>query len=435
MCAANILFELTGSIAAWKACAVISRLVQDGHAVQTLATRSALRFVGAATLEGMTGRPVRSDLWEPGAAMEHINLVKWADLVIVCPATANTINRLASGHANDLLGSLFLAHDWRKPFLLAPAMNPAMWGHPATAASVERLKSWGVRILPVASGRMACGDEGEGRLIEPEEILAAIRAHLPTTRRDSAAKPGGSDGAAGATASSRSNRRLRVLVTSGGTEEPIDGVRSLGNFSTGRTGARIAAVFADRGHDVLLLRAQRAAPAPPGVREECYRGFADLESALRRLLREESFDAVIHAAAVGDYSIDSLVVDGTSSKPGVSKLDSGHKVEIHLRPNPKLVDQLRAWSVNTPLGVVAFKLTRNAEPPAIAKAVSMLFEHSGADVVVHNDLSEQGEGEDDFPATIHLADGAPTRVTTRQALALSLEAFLTRIAAPAPAAS
>src|SRR5450432_2782042 len=149
----NILFILTGSIAAYKACDAISQLVKRGCRVRTVATASALRFVGPATLEGLTGSPVLTELFEPGAALEHINLTRWADAVIVCPATANTINRFAAGLAEDLPGALFLAHDREKPFLIAPAMNPAMWQHPATQDSVEKLGRWGVRFISVGEGR------------------------------------------------------------------------------------------------------------------------------------------------------------------------------------------------------------------------------------------------------------------------------------------
>src|SRR3978361_932872 len=136
MSGSNILFIVTGSIAGFKACEAISQLVQRGHRVRTVATKAALQFVGPATLEGLTGSPVLTDLFAPGAALEHINLTRWADAVIVCPATANTINRFAGGLCDDLAGSLFLAHDRSKPFLIAPAMNPAMWSHPATEAAV-----------------------------------------------------------------------------------------------------------------------------------------------------------------------------------------------------------------------------------------------------------------------------------------------------------
>jgi len=180
MSGSNIVFVLTGSIAAFKACEVISRLVQDGHRVRTIATESALRFIGPATLEGLTGEPVATDLFATGAALDHITLTRWADLVIVCPATAHTLNRFAAGLADDLTAALFLAHDRSKPFLVAPAMNPAMWSHPATIAAVKKLGEWGVQVLPVAAGRTACGEFGDGRMVEPAVIIATIEAALKT---------------------------------------------------------------------------------------------------------------------------------------------------------------------------------------------------------------------------------------------------------------
>ena len=175
----NVLFCLSGSIACYKACAVISRLAQAGVTVQTAATPAALRFVGAATLEGLSGRPVFSDLWQPGRALDHIELARAADLALVCPATANTVNRLASGLADDPVGALFLA--WQlgeKPWWIAPAMNARMWSHPATRSALERLRSWNVRILDPEEGPHACGEEGPGRLAEPEKIAAAILREL-----------------------------------------------------------------------------------------------------------------------------------------------------------------------------------------------------------------------------------------------------------------
>jgi phosphopantothenoylcysteine decarboxylase/phosphopantothenate--cysteine ligase len=176
----NVLFLLTGSIAAYKACTVISRLAQSGVTVQTVATPTALRFVGAATLEGLSGRPVFTDLWEPGRALDHIELARAADLALVCPATANTVNRLAAGLADDPVGALFLAWELdKKPWWIAPAMNHRMWQHPATAASLATLTRWGVRLLDPVDGPHACGEGGPGRLAEPEalaaEVLAAIR--------------------------------------------------------------------------------------------------------------------------------------------------------------------------------------------------------------------------------------------------------------------
>lgn len=404
MSGSNILFVFTGSIAGFKACEAVSQLVQRGHRVRTVATLAALRFTGAATLEGLTGAPVLTDMFAPGAALEHINLTRWADLVIVCPATANTLNRFAAGLADDLAGSLFLAHDRVKPFLIAPAMNPAMWRHPATLAAVEKLRNWGVSFLPVNEGRTACGETGEGRLAEPAEIVAAVEAAL-----------------------ARPARRLRMLVTSGGTAEPIDGVRVLTNTSTGRTGAGLAEHLARRGHDVVLLRA-RTALAAAGCREETFSTYADLDAALVRLLGAEHFDAVIHAAAVGDFGVEAVVAGGETRPPGRAKLESGAgPVMLRLHTQPKLVDALRSRSRNPQLLVVAFKLTTGADAAAVQAAVAALLERGRADLVVHNDLARRGAG-DDFPATIHQPGGVPVvRCATRSELATRLEERLLSI--------
>jgi phosphopantothenoylcysteine decarboxylase len=177
----NVLFFLSGSIACYKACTAISRLTQAGVTVQTVATPSALRFVGEATLEGLSGRPVFTDLWAPGRALDHIELARAADLALLCPATANTINRLAGGLADDPVGALFLAWELKdKPWWLAPAMNGRMWEHPATTASLATLRSWGVKVLDPIEGPHACGEAGPGRLAEPDSIAAAVLAALPT---------------------------------------------------------------------------------------------------------------------------------------------------------------------------------------------------------------------------------------------------------------
>ncbi|MDR1280184.1 MAG: phosphopantothenoylcysteine decarboxylase [Opitutaceae bacterium] len=179
----RILFALTGSIACYKACVVISRLMQAGFEVRTVATPAALQFVGNATLEGLTGQPVYSDFWQPGRAMDHIDLTRWSDLAIVCPATANTINRLAAGLAGDAIGPLFLAWEIRKkPWWIAPAMNVAMYQNRITQASLRRLADLGARVLGPGTGALACGEEGVGRLLEPDEIVMQIQLYFsPTT--------------------------------------------------------------------------------------------------------------------------------------------------------------------------------------------------------------------------------------------------------------
>jgi phosphopantothenoylcysteine decarboxylase/phosphopantothenate--cysteine ligase len=407
MSASKIVFVLTGSIAGYKACDVISRLVKQGHRVRAVATASALRFVGAATLEGLTGERVMTDMFEPGAALEHINLTRWADLVVVCPATANTLNRFAAGLADDLSGALFLAHDRTKPLLVAPAMNPAMWRHPATAEAVERLVRWGVRFIWPGDGRTACGEEGEGRLAEPPEIVAAIEAAL-----------------------SRPARRMKVLVTSGGTAEPIDAVRVITNTSTGRTGAGIADRLARGGHEVVLLRSRDSAPAAPGCREEVFSSFAELDAALARILSSAHFDAVIHAAAVGDFGVAEVVKGGAAAPPPAGKLDSDSPLLVRLRPNPKLVESLRGRSLNGAVRIVAFKLTAGGVREGVEPAIASLFARSGADLVVHNRLEDRA-GADEFPSEIHFPGaGPPVRCETRTELAAALE----RILAGLPAA-
>jgi phosphopantothenoylcysteine decarboxylase len=171
----NVLFFLTGSIACAKACTVISRLAQADVTVQTVATPAALHFIGPATLEGLSGRPVFSDMWESGRALDHIECARQADLALVCPATGNTLNRLAAGLADDLVGALFLAWELKtKPWWVAPAMNTFMWQHPATQASVEKLRGWGVRFIEPDAGMLACGEIGPGRLADPERIAAEV---------------------------------------------------------------------------------------------------------------------------------------------------------------------------------------------------------------------------------------------------------------------
>ena len=174
----NILFNLTGSIACYKSCFLISRLVQNGYDVQTVCTEGALQFIGEATLEGLSGHPVRKNVYEAGQMMEHINLTKWADLILLCPATANSINKLAQGVADDLVGSLFLANNFKKPYWIAPAMNVEMIRHPATLEALKKLSDWGAFIFETGVGSLACGDVGEGRLVEPDIVFEKISRYF-----------------------------------------------------------------------------------------------------------------------------------------------------------------------------------------------------------------------------------------------------------------
>ncbi|MGE3973368.1 MAG: flavoprotein [Bdellovibrionales bacterium] len=170
----RILFALTGSIACFKACTLVSRLVQNGFEVQCAVTDSALQFVGEATLEGLTGNPIFKNVYENSRMMDHIHLSKWADAMIVCPATANMINKLATGLGDDPVSTLALAHDFQKPLWIVPAMNQNMFSHPATQQSLKTLKSWGARVIDTDNGHQACGDVGPGRMKEPEQIYSLI---------------------------------------------------------------------------------------------------------------------------------------------------------------------------------------------------------------------------------------------------------------------
>ncbi|MBS0662774.1 MAG: bifunctional phosphopantothenoylcysteine decarboxylase/phosphopantothenate--cysteine ligase CoaBC [Verrucomicrobia bacterium] len=396
MSPSNLVVIVTGSVAAFRACDVVSQLVQRGHRVRVVTTAAARQFVGTVTWEALSGQPVAGDLFDPGAALDHIHLGRWADLVLVCPATANTLNRLAVGLADDLAGALFLARDSAQPWLIAPAMNPAMWSHPATRQAVERLESWGVSFLPVAQGRTACGETGEGRLAPPPDIVAAVEQRL-----------------------TRPKRRWRVLVTSGGTVEPIDPVRVLGNTSTGRTGAAIADHFARSGHDVVLLRARTSEPAASGCAEETFETYSELAATLERLLGEREFDVVIHAAAVSDFRVAAVEVEG--GRVGNGKLPSDTRPVLRLEPTPKLADRIRAHCRNPEVCLVAFKLTHGADESAAAAAVTQLLERSGADFVVHNDLTARTEA-DTFPASIHDRTGAVVvSAVARPALPATLE--------------
>ena len=178
----NILFQLTGSIACYKACSVISKLVQEGFDVKTVTSANALKFIGKSTLEGLTRHAVYTDTFEDRSALEHIALTKWLDLAIICPATANIINKLAAGIGDDYISTVFLAFDFKKPYLIAPAMNQNMYAHPATQRSIGILKEWRVKILGTGTGYQACGDKGAGRLLEPEAIYREIKDSLASKR-------------------------------------------------------------------------------------------------------------------------------------------------------------------------------------------------------------------------------------------------------------
>lgn len=275
----RILLGVCGGIAAYKAAELVRRLRERGADVQVVMTANATRFVGEATFQALSGRPVRSTLWDAQAeaAMGHIELARWADAIVVAPASASTLARLAHGLADDLLSTLALAST--APLWLAPAMNQAMWAHPATQANIGTLRQRGARILGPGVGDQACGDVGAGRMLEPLEIVAAL---------EQAALPGSSLLAG-----------RHVLVSAGPTYEDLDPVRYLGNRSSGRMGFAIAARAAAMGARVTLVAGPVQLPTPPGVRRIDVRSAQQMRDAV--LAEADAADVYIGAAAVADF--------------------------------------------------------------------------------------------------------------------------------------
>lgn len=358
MSKSKILFQLTGSIACFKACQLISKLVQNNYEVQTVASQSALQFIGQATLEGLTGKPVYTNLWENGQMMDHIHLNRWADLIITAPATANYLNKIANGTGDDLLSTLFLAHDFKKPFLIAPAMNTTMYQHPMTQKSIQTLKQLGLDILSTDNGSLACGEVGEGRMLDPEVIFQKIESTLRSE-----------------------NKSLNILITSGGTSEPIDNVRLITNTSTGETGSILADYFSEKGYAVTYVHSHSATQPKNNCKKIAFKTFNDVEVILKNELKNK-YDIIIHAAAVSDYSVEKF--DG--------KMNSDQEnVVLHLHKNKKIVNELRNWSLNKNIQVIAFKMTSTQDPGQKQNAIQKLFKNANADFVIHNDTHEMNK--------------------------------------------
>ncbi len=367
----KILVKITGSIAAYKSAYLISKLIQAGFEVEVVVTKSALQFIGVATLEGLIHKPIYSDVFEPGKMMSHINLTKWADLTIVVPADANTISKFANGIADNLVTSLFLAHDQKKPYLIAPAMNTAMFTHPATEESMEKLSGWGIHILPTDTGNLACGDIGEGKLLEPDLIFGHICNHLN--------RIGSSE--------------QKVLITGGGTIENIDGMRNISNMSSGRTAIKIAEHYYINGADVTLLLSESAINPQYDLNITRYNSFQSLKGLLQSELTSKKYDVVIHVAAVSDYSPTGIEVNGDEMKlPLEKKLDSSaDSFKIILSKNIKLVNNIKSWSLNADMKLIAFKLLDEQDDKRKDEELKKLFTNSEADVIVFNALSNRNK--------------------------------------------
>jgi len=347
----NIVVGITGGIAAYKAVNVVRALVLAGHDVHVVATENALRFVGRPTLEALSRNLVHSDLYEGVAEVRHVAIGQAADLIVVAPATANTIAKLAGGFADDLLGNTILAST--APLVIAPAMHTEMWQNPATVHNIELLRSRGVTVVGPAVGQLTGKDAGPGRMSEPDDIVAAALAVVGP--RDLAGR--------------------RILVTAGGTREPLDPVRFIGNRSSGRQGVALALAAAARGADVALIAANLEVAAPESV--SVVRVGSTLELAAAVEEAAASADVVIMAAAVADYRPESV------AESKIKKEQQGDVLDLRLVKNPDILkgisQQRRAGQV-----VVGFAAETEQDDDALLALGRAKIARKGCDFLVVN---------------------------------------------------
>ena len=403
---ARLLIGVSGGIAAYKAVELVRLATKAGHAVRVVQTPASLAFVGKATFEGVTGAPVLVDEFEADPArgafpgdpspghdpISHLELVRNCDVYVVAPASANTLAKLAAGQADNLLTSAALACS--APLVLAPAMNSAMWGNPATAANVDTLRARGARIVEPATGQLASkGEWGTGRLAEPADILVAVERVLD-------------DPVAGSLL-----RGLRVLVTAGGTREPIDAVRYVGNRSSGRMGAALAAEAARRGADVTLVGANLAVELPDGVRLTEVTTAAELEQATRAEFA--TADVLLMTAAVADFR-PAETADG--------KIKKGDRDDLTVRLEPT-TDVLAAVAAERRDGQTLVGFAAEHGAGALDNARGKL-EGKQLDAVVLNDVSQPGIGFDSADNEVTLVTATGNQAVPRASKPVVASAIL-----------
>ena len=355
--APRVLLAVCGGIAAYKACEVLRGLQKAGCEVRVTMTADAERFVGAVTFEALSGAPVADDLYDyPGSSIPHIELSEWADLAIVVPATANVMAKLACGIADDCLTSTLLACHGSCAVMVAPGMNTRMWANPATQANVSALRGRGVTVVGPGSGRLACGDVGEGKLAPVEDVVAAALDALGAASRE------------------RDLADLRLVVTAGPTHEAIDPVRYIANRSTGKMGFALAEAAATRGAEVTLVCGPipRPLPLPSEVRRVDVVSASQMHEAA--LSAFKGADAAICCAAVADY---------TPARPADHKLKKSreHLDRIELVETADILADLCA--VKGGRVVVGFA----AETDDLLAHAADKLARKGADLIVANDVS------------------------------------------------
>jgi phosphopantothenoylcysteine decarboxylase / phosphopantothenate---cysteine ligase len=376
----RVVLGVSGGVAAYKACEILRLLRSAGADVTVVPTAAALQFVGAATFEALSGHPVATDVFTDVPRVAHVATGQHTDLVVIAPATADVLSRSATGRADDLLTATLLVT--RAPVLMAPAMHSEMWTHPATKANVELLRSRGITVLDPAVGRLTGADSGVGRLPEPEHIVsvAMLLLHRPKALpRDLVGR--------------------RVLVTAGGTREPLDPVRYLGNRSSGKQGFAIALTAAARGADVTLVAANTALIGPPGVRVVSVTDAQDMQSAVTALV--DGVDAVVMAAAVADFRPKSIAGAKIKKTPGDDSM------ALELVVNPDILAGLAAARIGRRPVIVGFAAETGDQQGSILDHGRAKLARKGCDLLVVNAVDAgRGFEVDDNSAVILDRDGA-----------------------------
>ncbi len=363
----RVLLGISAGIAAYKSALLARLLKQAGCEVRVVMTQGAQAFITPLTLQALTGEPVRTSLLDPEAeaGMGHIELARWADTILIAPATADLMARLAAGMADDLLTTLCLASDAER--VMAPAMNQAMWAHPATRRNAARLAEDGWRLLGPDSGDQACGDVGPGRMLEPEAILEALLAAEQAAEQAADTDKGPASG-------------LTVTITAGPTREPLDPVRYLSNHSSGKMGYALAEAAAALGARVKLISGPVALPCPAGVECLPVETALEMHAAAQRLAPES--DLFIGCAAVADYRAE------TAAEHKIKKVEGEDALTLRLVKNPDIIAAVAALpEARRPLVVGFAAETRDVERYARDKLA-----RKGLDMVVANDVSREGLG-------------------------------------------
>ena len=404
----RIVLGVSGGIAAYKACSLLRLFTEAGHDVTVVPTAAALQFVGAPTWSALSGKPVQTDVWTSVHEVPHVRLGQDADLVVVAPATADLLARAAAGMADDLLTSTLLTA--RCPVVMAPAMHTEMWDHPATQANVVTVTERGVHVIPPASGRLTGADTGPGRLPEPEELYAVCERIL-AHHRSGGGPQSGLGGIPQGAAQRLPLAGRRVVVSAGGTREPLDPVRYLGNRSSGKQGYALAAVAARRGADVTLVSANTGLTPPPGVAVVPVQSALDLQEAVMEAA--DTADVVVMAAAVADFRPRDY--QGTKIKKSHDPGDPDAAPTIELVRNPDILAGLvAARGEDASPVIVGFAAETGDDEASVLEHGRAKLDRKGCDLLVVNEVGESKTfGEDQNTVHIlrqgssHVVDAGP----------------------------